>query len=317
MIKLQILLAGLSGLSSISAGGGSAPFTYHEDGKQWKDRHDTQCNGDRQSPIDFQYSKMSEATAKDDLVDVQSFFDNVVKKQKYNMQVKDVTAGGHALHFDFAEPISDENFKCPQFHFHIKSSEHTYEGKHYLAEAHLVCHRAKFADLGAAVNSNEGDALFVFGTWVDGGSAKTLDDPAIAEVIKNYQASKDSDESKTVDPASIPVNQNQGDYYRYKGSLTTPECNEVVIWTMFKDPIHVSPAQSAALTGMTELDDNNRMTLPLGTRVVTVYSAEVEEPATDYTMYYIVAAIGIVVIAGLIFFALKKQKTHTPGTQAN
>jgi len=29
-------------------------------------------------------------------------------------------------------------------------------------------------------------------------------------------------------------------YYRYMGSLTTPNCTERVVWTIFKDPVKVS-----------------------------------------------------------------------------
>ena len=35
----------------------------------------------------------------------------------------------------------------------------------------------------------------------------------------------------------------KSDYYRYFGSLTTPGCNEVVQWTVFKQPIQISANQ--------------------------------------------------------------------------
>lgn len=31
-------------------------------------------------------------------------------------------------------------------------------------------------------------------------------------------------------------------FYRYYGSLTTPDCNEVVEWTVIRDPIYVRPS---------------------------------------------------------------------------
>merc|ERR1712203_1128832 len=63
-------------------------------------------------------------------------------------------------------------------------------------------------------------------------------------------------------------------FYRYSGSLTTPQCNEVVTWTLLHHPVGVSESQLAGLRALLDGDgntmgDNFRAVQPLYGRKVT------------------------------------------------
>merc|ERR1712080_390133 len=70
--------------------------------------------------------------------------------------------------------------------------------------------------------------------------------------------------------------ENVDKFWRYSGSLTTPDCNELVIWTVFKDKVTLSKKQIQKFNQlMTDagdsLVDNFRPPQPLNNREVFFY----------------------------------------------
>jgi carbonic anhydrase len=57
-------------------------------------------------------------------------------------------------------------------------------------------------------------------------------------------------------------------FYEFIGSLSTPPCNENVLWRVFKTPVEVSPSQLAAFKKLYKM--NARPVQPLNGRVVQV-----------------------------------------------
>merc|ERR1712126_778425 len=72
------------------------------------------------------------------------------------------------------------------------------------------------------------------------------------------------------------IPQNPGDYYYYQGGLTTPTCDEVVLWTNYVATIPISVAQLNQFrllvdSSGTTLNDNYRPPQPLNDR--TIYTS--------------------------------------------
>ena len=113
-----------------------------------------------------------------------------------------------------------------------EGSEHYMQGVAYPMEVHLVHYNTKYGTFSAAVSSGQKDALLVVGVFLTVGSTDLNIMTAWANSIPSL--------TQTARPLSTQVNVSDffngvGEFYSYRGSLTTPGCNEIVTWVVMKD----------------------------------------------------------------------------------
>uniref|UniRef100_A0A8C9EZI4 Alpha-carbonic anhydrase domain-containing protein n=1 Tax=Pavo cristatus TaxID=9049 RepID=A0A8C9EZI4_PAVCR len=136
-------------------------------------------------------------------------------------------------------------YRALQLHFHWGSpstngSEHTVDGQQLPMELHIVHINIKYRTLGEAKGHPSG--LAVLGCFFQVGCK------CMGWVLPNI-----SHAGQAVDLAStfrlgtlLPHVAQLSRYYRYQGSLTTPDCSEAVIWTLFEEPVGISREQLQA-----------------------------------------------------------------------
>uniref|UniRef100_A0A914L9V3 Carbonic anhydrase n=1 Tax=Meloidogyne incognita TaxID=6306 RepID=A0A914L9V3_MELIC len=167
-----------------------------------------------------------------------------------------------------------------QFHFHWTSdhlygSEHTINNLHYPVEVHLVHVKEEYNTLTEALEQPDGLAVVGIFMYIgnEGSSMANLEtglkrvvEQDSATLIFNY----------TVGVHLPPVLDN---FYRYQGSLTTPGCDESVIWTLMVEPIPILVQQLETLRAIhgpifgKRLSVNNRPLQPLNGRRVQFRSS--------------------------------------------
>uniref|UniRef100_A0A3B3ZDH6 Alpha-carbonic anhydrase domain-containing protein n=1 Tax=Periophthalmus magnuspinnatus TaxID=409849 RepID=A0A3B3ZDH6_9GOBI len=210
---------------------------FHTDEATWGGS----CNGNRQSPIEI----VSAAAAINRSLTPFTFT---------NFNNKTALTSIH--NSDYTEPKSlnmsggglSEEYQTLMFTLHwgnrssIPGSEHKLNGKRYPMELQIVSFKASSGDIQTALADSNGLAALGFLIEVDetttGLPVSWKNLTTQLDAIAASGSSLNLSLSLSLDDLLTGVDRTK--YYRYLGSLTTPNCDEAVVWTVFKDPVKVS-----------------------------------------------------------------------------
>ncbi|XP_061667143.1 carbonic anhydrase 4-like [Syngnathoides biaculeatus] len=225
------------------------PWCYHDptcNDTTWPRIAANFCNRSRQSPINIDTRLVSVNTSLNDFVfinyDNPSILDNITntgKTVKVNFK-RGVQISGGGL---------SEPYDGLQFHLHwgnlsnVPGAEHAVDGVRAPMELHIVHLKSRFeGNTTLAVADPTGLAALGFRIEV---LPDTTGQPASWNTLTNYlrNITLSGDIVNVTEGLSLNdllVGVDRTEYYRYLGSLTTPNCHEAVVWTVFKDTIKIS-----------------------------------------------------------------------------
>ncbi|KAJ0177589.1 hypothetical protein K1T71_006462 [Dendrolimus kikuchii] len=158
------------------------------------------------------------------------------------------------------------NYTFLQFHLHWLS-EHAIDGMKYPLEIHMV-HIKTGLSVEEALKRPDGLAVMgVMGMVHSGGNSEYALDQ-IMPVIPDLMDRTEKDiEEKTIDMTRL-FSPDPQSYYTYHGSLTTPNCQEVVTWIVMDKPLMISDSQYKMLLEVNVGARNNYRSLQATNRVV-------------------------------------------------
>lgn len=142
-----------------------------------------------------------------------------------------------------------DKYQLAQFHYHwgsseneYKGSEHRVDGKQWASELHLVHFNNKYDNLAHALNAGGKTALAVVGVMLKKGTgAAAGHETVLSEALS---VAKYYGNSTTVDMGAASIlnflPSDVKSFFRYEGSLTTPTCNEQVVWTLLKEEVTIA-----------------------------------------------------------------------------
>ncbi|NWV65790.1 CAH4 anhydrase, partial [Malurus elegans] len=257
-----------------------------EDPAQWH-QINTACKGSRQSPVNI-----------------------VTRNVVYNKSLTPLTFEGYDVKGSAKWDVENNGhtgntspkvgggglrrkYKAVEFHLHwgvpgepqnIPGSEHSIDGEKYPMELHLVHIREDASNVAEAKQNPDGLAVLAFFVKAD------EENTNYATLLNELENIKYKGQTAQIDPlplsSLLPPEEDLGRYYRYEGSLTTPDCYEGVIWTIFETPIELSERQLSQFAALhfdgknsSAMRENFRPAQPLRGRTVLWSGAGIAVPS--------------------------------------
>ncbi|XP_041338791.1 carbonic anhydrase 4 [Pyrgilauda ruficollis] len=259
---------------------------------QWQEIN-VACEGDKQSPVNI----VTRNAEYDGSLQPLTFEGYDVKgSAKWDLQ-----NNGHTVKvaLDTSPKIGggglERKYKAVEFHFHwgvlgeqqnTPGSEHSIDGEKYPMELHIVHIREDVSDVTEAKKTTDGLAVLAFFVKAD---KQNENYETLLSELKNI---KYKGQLAKVDPlplsSLLPPEEDLGRYYRYLGSLTTPDCYQGVIWTIFETPVELSQRQLSQFAALhfdgknsTPMMENFRPVQLLNTRKVLWSGAGIALPTAQ------------------------------------
>lgn len=112
----------------------------------------------------------------------------------------------------------------------------------FALELHMVHHDKRYDTLAQAAKEKNGIAVIGILYHVT-----TTPNPAIERILENSKKVFEAAGQNTTYQDKLLLSEmlprHKEKYFRYEGSLTTPNCGEAVIWTVFEESVAISTDQ--------------------------------------------------------------------------
>lgn len=203
------------------------------------------CQKDRQSPINIVTSK-----AKADQNLGPFSFSGYDKKKKWTVQNSGhsvmVLLGGEAT---IAGGGLASRYRAKQLHLHWSEvldagSEHSLDGDRFAMEMHIVHEKEEGTSRKEKEAQYSEDEIAVLAFLVEAGSKNEGFQPLVEALSDVPRPEMNTTMKKSISLSDLlPEEDKLRRYFRYLGSLTTPGCEEEVVWTVFEETIQLQKEQ--------------------------------------------------------------------------